>query len=482
MKTKYPFLYAFQADAAAAAVNRGSFLIAHDMGLGKTLSSFAAAAELRDKHKLGGILIVCPASIQKQWVREIEKWFNQPSLIVAGSKKKREELWNSLEPIKIISYESLRMDWPRSIHRMVVIADEVSKIKNTSKINKVFQEVAKVAPCRIGVTGTPLTGRLEHYYRIAKWINPAWMSYKFFDANYTIKEEIFIGSDGDSIDKIVGYRNLADFVKRLEGMVDRKRKSEVATQLPPKTMEWRTIAFTSTQRALHSALLGYAEDREEGILPVWQLLHTVSDGTEVTMESTSEILRQIDTAKISSEESPKLKEIADIIEELGDEKVVIYTQFARFARHIQSYLNKAANTKVSVLATAEDTRERDASVAAFREVSAIKVLVSTDTLAMGISFSDVDYLINADIPADIGVFLQRCDRIHRIDSKYPKTIINLVSEGIEEDIYDIIMRKGALIEQVTESGVLMKVNIRHELEKKYGIRDRKNNEIGGLVS
>jgi SNF2 family DNA or RNA helicase len=365
---------------------------------------------------------------------------------------------------------------------MVVIADEVSKIKNTSKINKVFQEIAKVAPCRIGVTGTPLTGRLEHYYRIAKWINPAWMSYKFFDANYTIKEEIFVGSNGDSIDKIVGYRNLADFVKRLEGMVDRKRKSEVATQLPPKTMEWRTIAFTPTQRALHAALLGYAAEREEGILPVWQLLHTCSDGTEVTMESTSEILRQIDTTKISSEESPKLKEISDIIEELGDEKVVIYTQFARFARHIQSYLNKAANAKVSVLATAEDTNERDASVAAFRGDQQVKVLVSTDTLAMGISFSDVDYLINADIPADIGVFLQRCDRIHRIDSKYPKTIINLVSEGIEEDIYDIIMRKGALIEQVTESGILMKVNIKHELEKKYGIRDRKNNELGGLVS
>ncbi len=166
LKQKYPFLYPFQAEAAAMAINAGSFLIAHQPGLGKTVSSFVAARELAGPDGLN-ILVVCPASIMKQWQTEIAKWFNVSSLLIVGDKKKRKAHWNNFQAsIKIVSYEALRQDYDESsgcLERYVVIADECSKIKNRSQITKVFQKMSKIVPHRIAVSGTPISGRLEHY-------------------------------------------------------------------------------------------------------------------------------------------------------------------------------------------------------------------------------------------------------------------------------------------------------------------------------
>ena len=480
IKKIYPQLYDFQATAVAMAMGKGSFLIAHEMGCGKTYSCLAAALQLlspiEGPGRLQRILIVCPASVQGQWQAEISRWTKYASIIIRGSKKTREKLWANLASTQsqspllifgIISYESLRQDWPQDLSQFIVIGDELSKIKNNSKIAKVFREMAKTTPCRIGATGTPISGKLDHYYNIMRWINPGWMSYDFFDEHYTVKDRVHVGG-GRYKYVTVGYRNLDDFVRRLDGFVDRKLKSEIGVELPPKTIEWRRIAMNTDQSLLHNALVEHAQELGEGILPVWQLLHTVSDGTEVTLESTSHILRDAGVAGIDSTPSPKLAELDGIIEEIGDKKVLIYTQFSRFARHIHQHLNASAPRR-AVLATGEDQAQRDESVRAFREDPEVKYLVSTDTLAMGVSFSDIDYEIQADIPADISTFLQRCDRIHRIDSTRPKTIIVLYSEGVEEDIYNILHEKALLNELVAEGKALTKINIAEEVSRKYGI-------------
>jgi SNF2 family DNA or RNA helicase len=475
---QYPFLYEFQSKAVVEIVNSGSYLLAHTMGLGKTLTSFAAALELR---RLSGykknVLIICPASIQPQWKDEVQKWFGQEMLTIKGTKIKRGKLWKEPNSFKLISYESFRSDWsPELATTMtdtIVVADETSKIKNRSKISKVFQEMAKRVANRIGVTGTPLSSRLDNYWRIMQWVTQGrWMSYPFFESNYTIKDVIYVG--GEPMEVIVGYRNLDDFVKRLKGYVDRKTKEEVAKHLPPRTVEWRRVEMTANQVKLEGRLMEYAETAEMGILPVWQLLHTLSDGTSVTLQSMSEVMRNIDTAGVTVEDSPKLQEIDSILEELGeDKKVIFYTQFSRFARAIQRHLNTKANKTVAALATGEDPDERDASVKKFREDPNTTYLVSTDTLAMGVSFPDIDYLINADINPDVSIMLQRMDRIHRINSTTPKLIVNLYSSGIEEDIYSIIRDKALLSEQVTEGKSIMKVDIQAEIERKYGLKRKK---------
>ena len=463
IKAKYPFLYPFQVKAVAKAIIKGAYLFAHDVGTGKTLTSFAAALELKQNDPMvKSILIVCPVSVQSQWQKEISKWFGRDSKIIKGSAAKRLGLWALPDEVKIVSFETLRQDLPNLDETTIILADEVSKIKNRSKLHKVFADFGKRVKYKLTCSGTPISGRMEHLKNIMDFISPSWMSFQYFDSNYAVKGMITVRG-GEQRLITVGYKNLEDFVARLNGFMDRVTMAEVAPDLPPLTFEWRIIEMTPTQKTLVDELLRYAKEGENGILPVWQLLHCAADGTDVVHESQSEVLDALPMNAIPAEVSPKIKEIGDVLEEIPEtEKVIIFTQFARFAKRIQMHLG-------ATLITGEMTgEERAATIATFRADPTKRVLVATDCMAIGVSLSEINYMIMADIPADISAFIQRAGRIHRIDSKEPKVVICLVSEGLEQDIQLILEEKASLTEKLLEGNFDL-ASIRSKIEMKYGL-------------
>ena len=50
-------------------------ILADDMGLGKTIQAISYIAYLREERGITGKhLIICPKSVSRNWIREIEKW------------------------------------------------------------------------------------------------------------------------------------------------------------------------------------------------------------------------------------------------------------------------------------------------------------------------------------------------------------------------------------------------------------------------
>ena len=60
----------------ALQMNRVSLLLADDVGLGKTIEAGLVAQELIRRHRARRIMIVCPASLQRQWEQEMREKFN----------------------------------------------------------------------------------------------------------------------------------------------------------------------------------------------------------------------------------------------------------------------------------------------------------------------------------------------------------------------------------------------------------------------
>jgi SNF2 family DNA or RNA helicase len=140
-----------------------------DMGLGKTVISLTAIADLLfDSFEAHRILVVAPLRMARDtWPAEIEKWEHLQHLtfsVVVGTPKERRAALMAGADITIINRENLQWLIESSgfpfDYDMVVI-DELSSFKNHK--SKRFQALMKVRPKVkriIGLTGTPSSNGL----------------------------------------------------------------------------------------------------------------------------------------------------------------------------------------------------------------------------------------------------------------------------------------------------------------------------------
>ena len=140
-----------------------------DMGLGKTVISLTAIADLLvDSFEAHRILVVAPLRVARDtWPAEIEKWEHLQHLtfsVVVGTPKERRAALMAGADITIINRENLQWLIESSgfpfDYDMVVI-DELSSFKNHK--SKRFQALMKVRPKVkriIGLTGTPSSNGL----------------------------------------------------------------------------------------------------------------------------------------------------------------------------------------------------------------------------------------------------------------------------------------------------------------------------------
>lgn len=134
-----------------------------DMGLGKTVITMTAIADLISEFEVFKVLVIAPKRVAEDtWSREHEKWDHLRSLRVSkvlGSRAQRIRALEEEADIYVIGRDNVqwlvehyKKDWP---YDMVVI-DELSSFKNPQA--KRFRALRKVMPFtdrRVGLTGTP---------------------------------------------------------------------------------------------------------------------------------------------------------------------------------------------------------------------------------------------------------------------------------------------------------------------------------------
>ena len=87
-------LLPYQPEAVDRMCERGSMLVAYDLGLGKTVLTIAAIERLMDARKIDEPgLIICLSSLKYQWANQIEKFTEGTSkaLVIDGTKTQREK-------------------------------------------------------------------------------------------------------------------------------------------------------------------------------------------------------------------------------------------------------------------------------------------------------------------------------------------------------------------------------------------------------
>ena len=135
-----------------------------DMGLGKTVITLTAVAELlHDRFEVGKVLVVAPLRVADSvWTAEAEKWDHLQHLKISkvlGDRKKRMSALQEKADIYVINRENIPWlvqhygrQWPFDM----VVIDELSSFKSPSA--KRFKALRRVRPLIrriVGLTGTP---------------------------------------------------------------------------------------------------------------------------------------------------------------------------------------------------------------------------------------------------------------------------------------------------------------------------------------
>ncbi len=130
----------------------------------------------------------------------------------------------------------------------------------------------------------------------------------------------------------------------------------------------------------------------------------------------------IEQAIMPVEQSQKPDLLAALIEERGADRVLVFTKTKARADLVRTILDRKG-LRVAVMHADRSQQQRDKALERFR-AGKVDVLVATDIIARGIDISDIDHVVNYDVPENPDDYVHRVGRTGRAGaSGYALTLV-----------------------------------------------------------
>lgn len=268
----------------------GGCILAHAMGLGKTLQVYALlhallTSPLTEKH-FKQILIIVPYNVVENWAQEFEKWNSRadrpfPARLfemrleakMGGGRARMLQKWASkggvllisgplfasiitgLEKMKRRNEEEDFLTFSRCLLSpgpQLVVVDEGHLMKNQNgQLARALGQIS--TPSRILLTGTPLQNNLAEYFTMVDYVRPQLLGVSRRAFVRRFQRPIERGQTKDCGPKeVTKMRRLTKaLIKLLKGTVHRKDHTVLAEYLPPKAEFVLTLSLTEVQVELY---------------------------------------------------------------------------------------------------------------------------------------------------------------------------------------------------------------------------------------
>lgn len=441
-------LYPYQKEGIRFAYRAGKAIIADEMGLGKTVQAIGTAELMRRQGMASTALILCPTSLKYQWKKEIERFTDAQVVVVEGNHFKRRALYEAEPFYKIVSYNSMANDIAILHHLQTdfLIMDEVQRLKNwNTKIAKAARRIK--ADYAVVLSGTPLENKLEELYSVVQFVDQYCLGpYYKFVADTVVKT---------STGKVTGYKGLNAVGEKLRDVLIRRRKKDVALQLPRRMDKVLFVPMTEEQRSIHEE----CQSQVARLVHKWNRMHFLSEKDRKRLLLCLSQMRMVcDSTFILDQKSrydTKVDEVVHILSEVfesGDEKVVVFSQWERMARLVAAELDKLG-VRYEYLHGGVPSDRRKTLMENFTELPESRVFISTDAGSTGLNLQVASVVINMDLPWNPAVLEQRIARIYRIGQQRNIQVLNLVApHSIEERMLSTLDFKTSLFEGILDNG------------------------------
>jgi superfamily II DNA or RNA helicase len=433
-------------------------ILADDMGLGKTLQVLALLAWERETGNVTGpTLVVAPTTVLEAWRREVAD--HVPSLTVLldhGSRKVPAEDFAAratAADLVVTSYGTVARnpDRYREVSWGRVVADEAQNIKNPGTTQSEALRSLR-ADHRLALTGTPVENRLGELHSLMDFCNPGVLG----------SAKAFHNRMGAGIERDFDEEMMARLRAVVSPFILRREKTDdsLGLGLPTKSEIVDLVPLTGEQAALYQA---YTEEVE------FQLLHSASARRSGLILAALSHVKQIcnhpahftgDGSGLLTPDgehrSGKVKRLFEIVGQAiaDDRRVLVFTQFATFARMLAPELERAYGGPVPVLDGSVPRARRTALVDDFQSEHGPKVMIlSTRAGGTGITLTHASVVVHIDRWWNPAVEDQATDRAYRIGQDQDVTVYKLVATGtLDEKINDVLSAKRELAEGVVGQG------------------------------
>jgi len=438
-------------------------LLGDAMGLGKTVQ--AAGAVLADWYARpdapGKFVVICPSGLRRQWRRELTAAFVSPHtsapafksegiLVYDGAPSARKLTLRMLfEPqinTFVISYELLLRDREQVFQALrqtgvrALIVDESGRVKNPLSVSyaavRALSEAHPSALCFL-LNGTPIENTAEDLWAQMSIVRPElFPSMADFEARYVRKTRLRT-RQGQEYVKIVGYQNLDEMKSLIRDVLVRRSYDDVSEELPQVVTVEKVVELGATQRAAYAELEAdqtMASDVKLTALVRAALFHRAPDGGFVSVKSAA---------------------VMEVLSELGErEQVVVCSASKVFVREMVK-LMRAEGIRAECIDGETSDAERAELVSAFT-VGSFRVLLGTSAIERGLNLQAAGVLIQADLPWNPAVWLQRLGRIRRMGSRHA---VARVVQIIADDTVESYVRKVVYLKQRLFAGVVGELDV-----------------------
>ncbi|THV26056.1 DEAD/DEAH box helicase [Glycomyces paridis] len=428
----------------AAAEGGAGVILADDMGLGKTLQSIGLLVRRAGN---GPHLVVCPTSLVGNWQREIARFAPQLTVhLHHGPSRSRVADPLTETDVVVTSYSIALRDLKllRSIAFDTIVIDEAQAIKNhRSRTAGAVRDLT--GRVRVALTGTPVENHLAELWSISEFVNPGLLGGQA-DFKRRFADPIEIGRDPVSA---------AVLRARIDPVVLRRMKEDVAADLPPKIEAVVACTMTDEQAGLYKEAIREAFDEGlgDGITRRGRVLKLLTRLKQICNHPAQYVG---EGGGGLAERSGKLDRVTEMLTEVVDEgaKALIFTQYRQMGELLSRHLHDELGVAAPFLHGGLDQPARDRLVDEFQTVEGPAILlVSLRAGGTGLNLTGASHVVHYDRWWNPAVEDQATDRAHRIGQTRTVHVHKLVTAGsLEERVDELLARKRAIADAVVGSG------------------------------
>ncbi len=429
-----------------------SGILCDDMGLGKTLQAMALIAAIKNqpverpypgfKIPKKKFLIVCPTSVIYHWQDKLQQFYPKLKILTFYGLNRSLKRFQQQFDILLTSYGILRIDQKliAQYDFNLAIYDELQVAKNHRSLT--YFALQKInSKMKLGLTGTPIENNLRELKALFDLIVPT-----YFPSDERFKN-LFINPIERDRDE-----NQSKLLKKLiTPFVLRRKKEEVATDLPDKTEEIARCELNKDQALLYQETLDQSKESllqdlkdQQKIVPYVHIFALLNKLKQICNHPKS-----VNAKQYAHMESGKWELFLQLLEEAREsqQKVVVFTQYLAMMDLMEEYMKAH---KIGYASIRGSTKDRRTPLKRFQNDPECEVFIgSLKAVGLGIDLTAASIVIHYDRWWNAAREQQATDRVHRIGQQKGVLVFKLMTlNTLEEKIDQIITKKEKLMEEV----------------------------------